>query len=417
MKYLRLICLAGIVLGAVLIISNRYREEDAEDTAPLVPVTNDAKAVAAGYNEFGFRVLHLAAKGRDAENENNLVFSPLSLATALAFTQNGAAGSTKRELRQALGNTALSDQEFNTANLNLQDALRGADPKIRLQIANSLWIKDGFPVKSTFMDAGRQYFKAQTETLNSSPQQSVKRINDWVQEKTGGNIKSIIDPPLAPELMVALLNAVYFKGKWADEFKASNTRDGIFYLLNGKASTVPYMSKEDNVLYWKTPTVQAVRLPYGNDRLSMWIILPQRKNGVNRLIEQFNSKTWNQWTQNAKPATGTVKIPRFKIETTQKLIPLLRPQGIELAFQRNADFSALSANRPLWISDARQKAYIEVDEKGTEAAAVSAVQMTNSAPAMLNEPSFIFIADHPFLAAIEDSESGSVLFLCIVRRP
>ncbi|MDX2034696.1 MAG: serpin family protein [Blastocatellia bacterium] len=376
------------------------------------PTMEPANKMAAAANEFGFDLFaRLRAEGR----EKNLFFSPLSVATALTMAWNGAVGETSTAMRRALRIGAATHAEINQASAELSSGLRGADPKIELTIANSIWMRKGMNFREDFLARNRQFFGAEAASLDFADPRSLAQINGWVSASTKGKIPKILDRIGAQQVMF-LINAIYFKGAWKNKFDPAQTRPQAFHLLRGEKQ-IPMMSQSGNFLYSRGEGYQAVTLPYGRGGVSLSLFLPADGKPLDSLLAGLTAQKWQQWQTGFRSTPGDVKLPRYKIEYENSLNNALKALGMEVAFAAGrADFSGIAEGRSLFISDVRHKAIVEVNEEGAEAAAATSVGISTTS---MRPPQqrFQFVADRPFLMAIHDARSGAILFLGTVVDP
>jgi serine protease inhibitor len=282
-----------------------------------------------------------------------------------------------------------------------------------LEIANSLWCNEGFPVKQEFIDLNSNYYDAEVRELDFRQASAIKTINDWVSDKTHGKIDEIIRE-IDPATMMILINAIYFNCVWEVEFDHRDTQPAPFYTEAGtEYGNVEMMDLESTFSVSFTDQFSAVELPYKNKKFSMYLFLPAEGTTVNELVEEVDGEQWNTWIgQFSEVKKFTVQMPKFKFEFERSLNDDLKHMGLGIAFTEAADFSGIS-NIPLLISDVIHKTYIDVNEKGTEAAAVTAVVMgvTSAGPAHMIR------FDRPFLFAITENSSKSILFIGRITEP
>jgi len=393
----------NLLLTAVLICSAASGAQPAASrTAELVEADN----------EFGLEIFnHITV----AKPQQNVFISPLSIALALQMTAHGSAGATWNAMAGAMAMSGLSQSEAAAGNLALRDDLVSADKKVRLDIANSLWLRKGVMLRKQFADDCGKYYQASVTTLDFARPSAVTTINDWVAKNTNGRIKEIVSE-LTPEEILVLVNAIYFKGSWSKEFDPKLTSAREFHLVSGPAQR-RMMNREDRFRYKADDAMQAVALPYGDGRLNMYVFLPREKDGLGRLTDATKPDNFAALFDGFDERKGTVVLPRFKIEFEQNLVKTLRALGMELAFTPGADFSRMVVPpATAAISDVLHKTFVEVNEEGTEAAAVTGVKMMATAMPR-EEEKFSFVCDHPFLCAIRDDETGSVLFLGAIYDP
>jgi serine protease inhibitor len=388
----------------------------AASTLPVLGApSQDAQKLAAADCTFSFHLLKELNKEQPARN---IFISPYSASTALQMVCNGAGGRTKAEMAQVLGTTDLQQNAINAATLEIQKSLDAAGTNIILNIANALWCRKGVSIKPAFIAGNQQFFRATVESLDFDNPQTVDKINGWVTEKTHGKIDSILQGPINPATELFLANAIYFKGKWEEPFDKKATRNRTFHLRGGSQKEVPMMEQSRHFQYRRGTGYQAVRLEYEDSPLGMYIFLPDENSSPEKLLSIMNGDNWQRIT---KPGfsdhDGTLQLPKFRIEYGVELIQPLKALGMKQAFDLGTgDFSGISDHR-LFISDALQKAFVEVNEEGTEAAAATIIAMPASAMEMNPPPPFRMIVDRPFLFLIEDQNTGTILFAGIIFDP
>ncbi|MBM3242175.1 serpin family protein [Candidatus Poribacteria bacterium] len=388
---------------------------------PILPKSKDLsqltlaeRSIVASDNQFGFKLF----KEISQEKDENIFISPLSVAMALGMTYNGANGSTQEAMQKTLELSGLTLQEINESYKNLIELLTNLDPKVKFQIANSIWYREMFPVEAKFIDINKTYFDAEVSGLDFSAPNASEIINGWVKEKTNGKIEKIVDAPINPLTMMFLINAIYFKGIWTYQFDESQTQDDMFTLPDGSQKPCKMMTQESELHYFENDDFQAIDLPYGAGDFSMTILLPRLEKDINSLMAALNQETWNLWVNSFQKQELTVQLPKFTLEYELTLNDVLGALGMEIAFNRNlADFTkmykkeAVGAN--LYISNVKHKTFVEVNEEGTEAAAVTSVEMTlESVPDRI-----LMRIDRPFICAIREKRSGTILFIGKIVEP
>ncbi|MEK7834013.1 MAG: serpin family protein [Acidobacteriota bacterium] len=408
--------LIAIVLALAIFYATKPETTSAGETA-MNATAASIESLAAANNEFGF---DLFAQLRSQDKDKNVFFSPLSIATALAMTYNGAAGETHLAMKRVLKYGTMNHAELNQSSAALMAKLKGPagnnDPKIELLMANSLWARQGIAFNPAFLDRNRQFFGAEIAALDFAKPQALQTINGWVSRNTKGKIPKIIEQISGDQVMF-LINAVYFKGQWQKRFDAKLTQNLPFHLLAGKTKQTQMMSQSGSYQYFKGENFQAVSLPYGQGGASIYLFLPDEKSSLNNLLSGLSYQKWQQWMTNFRNSPGDVKLPRFKMDYSRDLNNPLRALGMGVAFDRGkADFSGIRQQKDLFISQVKHKAVIEVNEEGTEAAAATSVGI--SITSVRREPQrFSFIADRPFLLAIRDQQTGAILFMGAVFEP
>ncbi len=371
----------------------------------------DAELVSAK-NEFGFKVLSTLVSSAPQEN---VFISPYSIATALTMTYNGAAGSTRTAMGATLGVGNLEIQRLNTGEKFLAARLKSSKPDLELLIANSLWARKEVAFNPAFLNTNKEFYQAEVATLDFKSPDAAKKINTWVKDKTKGKIDKVVDR-IKPEAVLFLINAVFFKGRWQEKFDPGNTQDDKFYPDDAQPVPVKMMTRSGKFRYLETAELQAVELPYDEGKVSMLIFLPARGK-LDSLIFYLSSSTWQEWRGRFRSREGTVWLPRFKMEYEKSLKEVLTELGMGVAFDLNqADFSLMGKGGPGFaIGDVKHKSFVEVNEEGTEAAAVTSVEMVLAS--VPPQPRFEMVINRPFLFAIQDNETGTILFLGAIRNP
>lgn len=373
----------------------------------------ETKLVSAG-NDFSFALFtRISAETPDS----NIFVSPLSASMALGMTLNGAAGSTFDAMRVALQVEDVSQEDINAGYKALLSLLRGLDPATTLEVANSIWYRQEFPFEQTFFTAAQTWFDAEVRGLNfNAVQPSLATINGWVSDRTRGKIPKILDEIRRDDVMF-LINAIYFNGNWASKFDRAKTRDAPFHALDGSAAPSPLMLQKSEMKYAETSRFQAVDLPYGNSAFTMTVLLPRPGINVNELAASLSPETWEGIISTMATRETELYLPKFKLSWERKLNDELEALGMGVAFRpRVANFTHMSAERgdELYISFVKQKAFVDVHEEGTEAAAVTVVGIR-----VVSMPVIPTVrVDRPFIFAIRERFSGTILFIGkIVKLP
>jgi serpin B len=372
--------------------------------------------VVAANTEFALKLFDKIDK---EDFSTNIFISPASITFALAMTYNGAAEETKAAMAAAMALDGFTLEEVNQANSALIKSLSDPDPEVKLSIANSLWARQGLEFIPEFLQRNQRYYQAEVSTLDFGNPESVSVINEWVSDATEGKIPKIIQE-IKPEHILFLINAIYFKGSWTSKFEEAKTQERDFTLLDGSQKKHPLMSQSGNFQYFETDLFQAISLPYGNERVSMWVFLPDAASSLEEFHRNLTIENWKEWTKWHGKPKGTIVLPKFKQKYEISLGEPLIKLGMGLAFdKRKADFSNM-VNVPeeivVYIDEARHKTFVEVNEEGTEAAAVTSISI--SATSVSTEPPpFNMIVDHPFFCAIRDNETGTILFMGYIVDP
>lgn len=375
-----------------------------------------AKRVSDAHNRFGFELFNQIAI---ADFGSNIFISPASAAFALAMLYNGAAGTTRAEMTQALQVSDLSLEEMNEANAALLASLNESDSSVELAVANSIWFRNTFQFRQDFLDRTGRFYKAEIAGLNFDAPGAADTINDWVKASTRGKIARIVDRISGADVMF-LINAVYFKGMWSHPFRKEATTDRDFHLPNGTTVKAPMMQQTRSFQYLETEKFQAIRLPYGTGSFSMFLFLPADGYGLERFIAEAGRESWAEWGRQFSFRDINIVMPRFTLEYDRRFDDPLAALGMKSVFdQAEADLTRLwdppgagSAN--LFVSFVRQKTFLEVNEQGTKAAAVTGIGV---AVTSLPPPPVEMIVDRPFFCAIVDDKTGLILFMGAIVDP
>ena len=347
----------------------------------------------------------------------NLFFSPYSISTALAMTQAGARGDTAAEMAKVLHLPAPA-KEAHAAFAQLQgqvNAVQGKG-KVRLTVGNALFPHENYKFKPEYIRLVTDQYAAGVEPLDylQDTEGARTHINQWVEKRTNDKIKNLIKPGmLDPLTRMVLVNAIHFKGDWSSQFKPRFTREQPFHVTAGKRVKTPMMYQTTQARLAQTADLQMLELPYTGNDVSMCILLPRKVDGLAALEAKLDAKLLGQLTAQARQMKVRVTLPKFKMTSEFRLRNVLEKLGMKLAFSRNADFSGMDGTRNLYVYDVVHKAFVDVNEEGTEAAAATGVIInTRSAPILPN-----FRADRPFLFLIRDKTTGSILFLGRYAQP
>jgi serpin B len=372
--------------------------------------TAERTLIEAG-NGFG---LELMRQVTQAEEGPNVVISPLSASMALGMTLNGAAGSTFEAMRATLGYGVLTQEEINTGYHDLLELLRGLDGTVEFSVANSVWSRDGFPFHDAFFQQVSGAFDAHLETRDFGDPATLDAINGWVSEETNGYIPRLLDG-IDPQMVMFLVNAIYFDGRWTTRFDAGETMAWDFRRADGSTVAVDMMTlREHTVPTLRTEDFTAAELTYGGGAFGMVVVVPEGETTAHDLASGMDAEWWNSLTGGLEDfELARISLPRFTLSYGTTLNEALKAMGMEVAFsETEADFTNLSPEGDrLYIDEVRQKTFIQVDEAGTKAAAATSVGIgVTSLPPML-------VADRPFLFAIRERLSGTLLFTGLVGDP
>jgi serine protease inhibitor len=383
------------------------------------PAEKSPNAIAGGINDFAFNLYGRIKDALAIKNaEGNLFFSPYSISTALAMTYTGARGATASEMAEVLCFPFTDIEKIASGFGSLQKQLQ-ADPKTsgyQLSVANALWGQKGYSFLPAFIDLNKKYFGSGLTELDFAQSEAARKtINTWIEKQTKEKIKDLITPGSIDAMTrLVLTNAIYFKGDWASKFKTENTKEANFNVTADKAVKVQMMYQKADYQYGANDDMQVLQMPYKGDELSMLILLP-KKAVLEKIESELNAKNLQSYLSLLHKQEIEVSLPKFKMTCgTVELKGILAQMGMKEAFSDAADFSGMSGKKDLLISNVMHKAFVEVNEEGTEAAAATAVGMRLTA--VLAEP-LIFRADRPFIFMIRDNRSQSILFMGRVVNP
>jgi len=409
--------LSGLVACAQPTVSGEVIKSDKPRTTSPEVNEADLATLASGNSDFAFDLRQALREG-----DGNLFYSPYSISLALAMTYAGARDETEKQMANTLHFTLPQDRlhpAFNSLDLELAQRGQGARGKdeggFRLNIVNAIWGQKDYHFLATFLDLLAESYGAGLRILNfaNEPEESRVTINEWVSDQTEGRIKDLLPLGSIDSLTrLVLTNAIYFNAAWQYPFNEDATRDGLFHLLDGGEVTVPMMSQKKSLGYAEGDGYQAVELPYDGRELSMVILLPQAGE-FETFEKSLDSQRVDAIIKNMESSQVALTMPRFEFESSFSLREPLTAMGMPDAFT-NADFSGMTGNRDLFISDVVHKAFVSVDEAGTEAAAATAVIMPTAAPPGVTVEVTV---DRPFIFLIRDIETGAILFVGRVVDP
>ena len=342
--------------------------------------------------------------------DKNVFVSPLSLHIALGMVLNGANAQTAQEIQKTLNLDAQTLADANRTYQNLMENLPATDKKVTLQLANSLWYRNTFEVATTFQDVLKQTFRAEVSAQDFNSPATVGNINAWASKNTNGKIPKVIDA-IQPNNVMFLLNALYFKGDWKEQFLTTNTVDAPFKLASGAEKTVRMMRQETNLRRAFRPGYLAFELPYGSDKFAMTVLLPAQNSTADALLTGLTGTDWIQLQKDMTPSKMDIGLPRFTLNYEIMLNDILGEMGMPTAFTDRADFTKMNPKGGLALSFVKQNTFVAVDEKGTEAAAVTSVGVVTTA---FNPPT---LCDRPFVFVIHEKTSGTVLFVGKIADP
>jgi serine protease inhibitor len=415
-----------ILISTLLLITSGCDLQSTTDIEPGEPepierrelpraLTGDEMQIVNGSGVFGFNMMH---KLLETEPDKNHFISPFSILMAYGMTMNGADGETYEQIQEVFGLESMSRDQINLAARDLIDLLTEFDEKVQFNVANSIWYRDTFGVEQEFLETNREAFDAVIEAADFSDPETVDIINQWVSDSTQGLIEEIVEGPVNPLTMLYLINAIYFNGEWTIQFDPEDTEIKPFFKRDGSEVDVEMMKLDmvENTEFAVGDDFRAVNLYYGNAGYAMTLVLPDEGIFLSDWLTNKNWSDWRELTDSISGVTLNLEMPKFELEyELEEFGNLLQELGMENAFDANlSDFSRINPNQEdLHISDTRHKTFIRVDEEGTEAAAVTSVEIgVTSAP-----QSFTIRFDRPYFYMIREVESGTILFMGTMADP
>jgi serine protease inhibitor len=405
---------ALLVAGACESPSEPGRPADTELTSLPRSLSVAEQQVIQASNTFAFDILGETVRQQPAPNT---FLSPLSASMALGMTMNGARGATLDGMRTTLGFEGMELGAIQQSYRDLIDLLLGLDDGVDMRVANSIWARQGFPFYESFLQTNRDYFDAHTATLDFNAPDAAATINRWVDQNTSGKIKEIVDDPIDGDVVMYLINAIYFKGDWRQRFDRAQTRDAPFTLVDGTKQTVRMMNRLGKAYYHhdRSAGVQVVELLYGRGAFAMTVVLPAPDTDLNTVIATLDAERWGAWIGALHETELNLSLPRFRIEYETLMNEPLIAIGMGTAFDDyGADFSGMSPEgEDLYISRVKQKTFVDVNEEGTEAAGVTSVEIKIVCAC----PPPAVVVDRPFLVALRERLSGTILFLGTIGSP
>jgi serpin B len=375
--------------------------------------TNQVQALVSGNNSFAFD-LYAQFKG----GNGNLFFSPYSVSTCLGMVYAGAKGNTEQQMAKVFHFGTQSDTSAGFGESQTQLNALQEKKKFELNIANGLWAQKDKEFLPAFLDIAQKQYGARLELADfkAAAEPVRKAINDWVSEKTKGKINNLLPQGSLNGLTrLVLVNAIYFKASWITSFQPAMTRDDAFHTSTDKTVTAKMMNQTANFMYGEDDGLQILEMSYTGRDISMVVLLPRNADGLAAVEKELSEERLKGWLGKMKGEEVHVSFPKFKLESQFTLNQTLAQMGMPDAFSHQSDFSGMDGTRELYISTVVHKAYVDVNEAGTEAAAATGVAM--AARAVRPHPQPVFRADHPFIFLIRDTHSGSILFLGRVTDP
>lgn len=395
---------------AILVCFITFQSCSTEEETPLEPFNSIAKGsqLVSANNIFAFSMFKEIA---DSETEDNFMISPVSASLALGMVYNGAAGETKQAFSNVFNYDNITLEEANLVNQNIIENLTRNASGTSFEIANSLWINNTFPVNENFLKTNRTYYFAEVQNKDFSDPKTLASINNWASNKTHGKIPIVLDNISANAVLYAI-NALYFKSDWKYRFDPQDTKKLPFNLSTGLVQQVDMMTLNNDLKYFSNSVFSSVELPYKNDKYIMTLMLPNVEKTTDDVIAIMNNDNWIEWQKSYSTQNLKITIPKFTFSYKKEFNEALINLGLGIAFSDNANFSGLS-DIPTKISFVLQKTFIDVNEKGTEAAAVTVVGIETTSA---GDPKH-FLLNRPFIFAITEKETGSICFMGKVGTP
>jgi serpin B len=359
-------------------------------------------------SQFAFDLAHQVVK--EEGPAKNFLVSPLSLHIALGMLLNGADGQTAQEIQKTLKLDAQTLAEANETYRNLTDNLPAVDPGVTFTLANSVWNRNTFPVEASFLNVLKQTFDAEVSSQDFNDPGTVGKINAWASDHTNGRIPKVLDQ-IQPDNVMFLLNALYFKGNWKTPFDPEQTISIPFTLASGSQVNVPMMRLHSNFRRAFQPGFSAIELPYGDDKFAMTVLLPAESSTADVVLANLNQTSWTELQRNMALSKLDFGLPKFTLNYAISLNKTLSTLGMPTAFTNQANFSKINAKQGLLLSFVKQNTFIAVDEKGTEAAAVTTGGMSTTS---IQLPT---LCDRPFVLVIHEKTSGTILFVGKIADP
>jgi serine protease inhibitor len=361
--------------------------------------------LSSANTRFGFRLFKSLV---DSFPDSNVIISPFSISQALTMTYNGSAGATYDSMKSVLELGGMTDNEINSSSKRLRERLVHIDPKVSSAIANSIWCDSGESIKDSFLEVNRTFFDATVRAINFDIPASADTINQWVSDNTNGRITEMVGKSISNDILMILLNAVYFKGEWEYGFNKDSTHDGTFFSKPSTPVNCRMMYQQGYYRCYSHRFFRAVEIPYGFSDFSMVLLLPNAASLMDSVVRTLDAENWNTWTNGFRQDTCYITLPKFKCENDFQLEDALTALGMGIAFN-GVDFSRIS-NFGLQISEVRHRTFFLITEEGTEAAACTKVSLSYGF-----DPRYIF--NQPFLFVIWEKKSRSVLFVGKVAVP
>ena len=369
--------------------------------------------IVSSSSQFGFELLK---EINNSKKGDNIFISPLSVSMAFGMALNGAKSQTYDEIKSVLGLDGLTQEEINKNYKSLVQTLSGIDSKVQFKSANSIWCRDGFNPEQSFLDVNKNYFDALVQSADFNNPATLNLINDWVKQNTNSKIDKILER-INPEIVMYLINAIYYKGTWKYQFDKTKTADYPFLVPGTMGLARKMMMQEADLNYYSGSNYLAVDLPYGNDSYKMRIILPNRDVDVASVLQNISQDEFSMISSSMTKQHCVLRMPLFKLEFDIMLNDILQSIGMKKAFMPGlADFTGINRDGRLYISEVKHKTFVDVNEEGTEAAAVTSIGIGRTSTGG-DQGKIIIDVDRPFIFMIYESNSNTILFMGNIFNP
>lgn len=394
------------------ILSDAQALQEVSPTGFFPKQSLDKKELVDAQTKFG---LDLFSTLMTKETGKNIVVSPSNIALALSMLYNGASGKTQQEMAGALAVKGINLEAFNQANFALEKSRQTDDHQLQLKIAHSLWARQGFSFRYQFLKNNREYYQAQITNLNFESPESMGIINRWMKETTQGKIGEVVEK-INPHDVIFLINAIYFKGVWQTEFDQKLTKEKPFYLSNGQNKKVSFMYRDGEYDYFENSQFQLISLPYAKNRFSLEVFLPKEGISLESISQKLTVGQWKKWMSQLNKKEGILQLPRFNLSYEVDLKNTLESLGMASIFSLSkANFSQLTSENA-YVSAIKHKTLVEVDEKGTQPAPMSPLQV-KATSVSTSEDKFNMVVNRPFLCIIRDQKTQTIVFIGVITEP
>ena len=387
-------------------------ETKKQSTLPRALTSTEKSLIEADKN-FGLKLFQAI---NESDSSDNIFVSPLSVSLALGMSLNGASGQTYDDMKNTLELNGLTEQDINEAYKSLIDLLLNLDDEVIIEIANSIWPREGYSVLPSFMEVNQEYFYSEVKPLDFNRTDVVDIINTWISEKTHGKIENMLDY-IPPDAVMYLINAIYFKGTWTYQFDKDFTQTDYFFTTPSEPTECLFMKISDTWLYYRDDELEMVDLPYGDSLYSMTVMLPGVNQTVDNFISQLTPEKLESYLNDLDYNFGTITMPKLKLNYKLLMNKVLTDLGMGVAFNpKLADYTRINADRGLWINRVIHQSFIQVDEEGTEAAAATIVEFCGTTSTSSNSDFQMYI-NRPYIFIIRERVKNTILFIGKITKP